>query len=189
MRALRLVTPTAGAGASDAALVVAAIAGERSAAEALFRRHAPRVNVLAFRLLGRTADVDDLVQEAFARAFTSLESLRDPSAFASWIHGIAVRTALVWIRRRRILATIGYGRESLRVDLDAVTAHVASPEKAIELRRAYVAIEKMPAHVRVPLVLHRIDGMSLEEVARVMNVSIATVKRRIAEGAQKLEGV
>lgn len=174
---------------SDSALVALARGGERRAAEALFRRHAERINVLAFRLLGRSADVDDLVQETFARAFASLESLRDPAAFAGWIQGILVRTALAWIRKRRIFARIGFGRESLRVDLDLVTSRVASPEQQLELRRAYVAIEGMRADVRVALVLHRIDGMSLEDVARSMNVSLATVKRRIAEGQHALAGV
>ena len=146
------------------------------------------MNVLAFRLLGRNADVDDLVQEAFARAFANLESLRDPAVFGGWLQGILVRTALAWIRKRRMFARIGFGREALRVDLDEVTGHVASPEKQLELRRAYVAIEAMRAEVRIALVLHRIDGMSLEDVAASMKLSLATVKRRIVEGQRMLEG-
>jgi RNA polymerase sigma-70 factor (ECF subfamily) len=177
---------------SDSALVALARSGDRRATEALFRRHAERMNVLAFRLLGRNADVDDLVQETFARALTSLDALRDPAAFAGWIQGILVRTSLAWIRRRRIFARLGFGRDALRVDLDEVTSRVASPEKQLELRRAYVAIEAMRPEVRVALVLHRIDGMSLEDVARTMKLSLATVKRRIAEGqlalAEVLEG-
>ena len=143
--------------------------------------------MLAFRLLGRNADVDDLVQETFASAFANLDSLRDPAAFAGWIQAILVRTALAWIRKRRIFARLGFGREALRVDLDEVTACVGSPDKQLELRRAYVAIEAMRTEVRVALVLHRIDGMSLEDVARSMKISLATVKRRIAEGQRALD--
>src|SRR6266513_458158 len=66
-------TTRSGAGPSDAALVVAARAGEAWAQEALFRRHARMVNGLALRLIGRDADLDDLVQEAFAQALGSLD--------------------------------------------------------------------------------------------------------------------
>jgi len=144
------------------------------------------MNLIAFRLLGRDGDVDDLVQESFARAFANLDALRDPHAFGGWVQGILVRTALAWIRKRRIFARLGFGKESLRVDLDAVTAHAASQEQQLELRRAWVAIEAMRADVRIAIVLHRIDGMTLDEVARAMNVSLATVKRRIAEAQRAL---
>src|SRR5688572_2884281 len=76
--ALRAVpsTPT-----SDADLVRGAREGEAWAADALVRRHQRRLNGLAFRLMGRDADVDDLVQESFASALVSLERLKEPEAF------------------------------------------------------------------------------------------------------------
>src|SRR5437870_412973 len=81
-----------GSGPSDAALVMSARAGEAWASEALFRRHASMVNGLAYRLLGRDPEVDDVVQESFAQALGALDALKEPQAFASWMASIVVRT-------------------------------------------------------------------------------------------------
>jgi RNA polymerase sigma-70 factor (ECF subfamily) len=176
-----------GAGPSDAALVVAARAGEPWAQEALFRRHAPRLNGLAFRVMGRDDELDDLVQDTFIAALSSLERLEKPHAFASWIAGILVRQAYKKIRRRRMLARLGLGRSSAAIDLDELASHAASPERAADIRALYAVVESMPADLRVPLVLHRVEGLGLEEVAEMMHVSLATVKRRIAEGHATLQ--
>jgi RNA polymerase sigma-70 factor (ECF subfamily) len=176
-----------GAGPSDAALVVAARAGEAWAQEALFRRHAPRLNGLAFRVMGRDDEIDDLVQDTFIAALGSLESLAKPDAFVSWICGILVRQAYKKIRRRRMFARLGLGRAAGAFDLDELVSPAATPERAAEIRAVYTVIEAMPADVRIPLVLHRVEGLGLDEVASLMAVSLATVKRRIAEGHATLE--
>src|SRR5436190_20397911 len=95
------------AGPSDAALVVAARAGEKWAQEALFRRHARMVNGLAYRLLGRDQELDDLVQESFLAALRSLDRLAQPQAFAAWLGSIVVRSSHKLLRRRRMLTRLG----------------------------------------------------------------------------------
>ena len=178
-----------GAGPSDAALVVAARAGEAWACEALFRRHAPRLNALAFRIMGRDEEIDDLVQDAFVAAFGTLERLVDPSAFASWTAGILVRQGYKKIRRRRLLARLGLGRMASPIDPDLIIAASAPPDTVAELRRIYGAIDAMPADLRVPLVLHRVEGLGLEETAAALGVSLATTKRRIAEADARLRAM
>lgn len=176
-----------GAGPSDAALVVAARAGEAWAQEALFRRHAPRLNGLAFRVMGRDDEIDDLVQDTFIAGLSSLGSLERPDAFAGWISGILVRQAYKKIRHRRMLHRLGLGRGAGAIDLDSLVAPTATPERAAEVRALYAVLEAMPADMRVPLVLHRVEGYGLEEVAALMELSLATVKRRIAEAHVKLQ--
>lgn len=170
-----------GAGPSDAALVVAARAGEAWAQEALYRRHAPRLNAVAYRLLGRDDEVDDVVQDAFVAALTSLGRLEQPDAFGSWAVGILARQIYKKIRRRRLLARLGLGRAAVAIDVEAILSPSASPERAAELRAIYGSLDAMSADLRVPLVLHRVEGYGLEEVAALVGVSLATVKRRIAE--------
>ena len=170
-----------GAGPSDAALVVAARAGERWAQEALFRRHAPRLNRLAFRVLGRDDEIDDLVQDAFVAAFYTLDRLVEATSFASWIGAILVRQAYKKIRRRRLLAKLGLGKAVAAIDLEAVVGSSATPEQAAELRAIYGVIDRMPADVRIALVLHRVEALSIKETADAMGVSSATVKRRVTE--------
>jgi RNA polymerase sigma-70 factor (ECF subfamily) len=176
-----------GAGPSDAALVVATRAGEAWAQEALFRRYAPMANGLAFRLLGRDADVDDLVQDAFVAAFARLASLQDPQAFAAWLASIVVRTAHKVIRRRRLLERLGLRRAAEPIDIDAVATRVAGPDVALELKRTYTYLEALPAEERIAFVLRRVDGMALAEIAEAMGISLATAKRRIAAAEQALE--
>ena len=175
------------AGPSDTALVVAARAGEAWAHEALFRRYAPMANGMAFRLMGRDADVDDLVQDAFAVAFGRLDSLDDPQAFAAWLGAIVVRTAGKVIRRRVLMEKLGLRRRGEPIDIDAIASRVCGPEVAAELRGIYERVERLPADLRIAFLLRRVEGMELEEVARATGVSLATTKRRIAAAQQAVE--
>jgi RNA polymerase sigma-70 factor (ECF subfamily) len=174
-----------GAGPSDAALVVAARAGERWAREALFRRHAHMVNGLALRLLGRDTDVDDLVQDSFMQANASLDRLNEPQAFASWLCSIVVRTAHKLLRRRKLMWRLGLRRAD-PIDVEALVSSSAPPDVAAELRELYRVVAQLPAHVRIPLVLHRVEGYGLEEIAALVGASLTTVKRRIVEGERAL---
>lgn len=165
---------------------MAARAGEAWAREALFRRHAPLVAGMAFRLLGRDEDVDDLVQDSFVEALRSLHRLQAPQAFASWIASIVVRTSSKIIRRRRLLTRLGLRRGDGQVDVEAVVSPSAPPDVAAELRDLYGRIEALPAKERVALVLRRVEGLAIDEIAALVGASPATVKRRVAEGEQRL---
>lgn len=179
-------TTRSGAGPTDAALVVAARAGERWAQEALFQRHCRLVIALSQRLLPQSADADDLVQDAFVYAFHRLDSLQNPQAFAAWIASIVVRTASKRLRRQRLLTRLGLQR-SEPVDLDAVVSPSAPPEVVSELKAVYALLDRLPAEQRVALVLRRVEGMELAEIAAAMKLSLATVKRRLVLAEARLE--
>jgi RNA polymerase sigma-70 factor (ECF subfamily) len=189
VRYLHLVTtnPTrSGSGPSDAALVTAARANEAWAVEALFQRHAPMMNGLAYRLLGRDAEVDDVVQDSFLQALDHLGSLKEPQAFAAWMGSIVVRSVSKLLRRRKLLTRLGLRRADEPIDVDTLVGRSVPPDAAVELRRIYAKIDAMPVEVRVPLVLRRVEGLPLEEIAQRTGRSLATVKRRIAEGERAL---
>jgi RNA polymerase sigma-70 factor (ECF subfamily) len=177
---------SAGLGPTDTALVVAARAGEAWAQEALFRRYARMVNGLAFRVLGRDSDVDDLVQDAFFEALRNLDRLENPQAFASWLGSIVVRTAGKRLRRRALLNRLGI-RRNTPIDADSVVSREASPEIRAELTRLYACLDGMHPESRMALVLHRVEGMSLPEAAEMMGLSLSTVKRRIQAAERVLE--
>lgn len=160
----------------DVALVVAARDGDLQAQEALFRKCAPLVNGLAFRLMGNREDLDDLVQDSFLQAFRSLDRLKNPAAFRSWLSEIVVRMAYNLLRRRRLLARFGL-RTSAPVDVDALISPMAPPEVSCALAATYRVLQGLPAKVRVALVLRRIEGRQLGEVAALMGASLASVKR------------
>jgi RNA polymerase sigma-70 factor, ECF subfamily len=167
-----------GAGPTDAALVVAARSGAEWAAEALFHRYAGMVNALAYRLVPWETEADDLVQDSFLYAFNKLEGLREPQAFCAWLKSITVRTATKRIRRRRLLSKLGLST-SRPVDLDAIVSPAAPPDATAELRKIYSRMTALNAEHRVSLILSRIEGWSIPEIARQTGVSEGTVKRRI----------
>lgn len=174
-----------GSGPSDAALVVAARANEAWAKEALFRRYAPLVNGLAYRVVGRDSDLDDLVQDCFVEAWRCLSRLENPQAFSSWISAIVVRTAHKLIRRRRLANLLGL-RPKESVDVDLLLSSSAPPDVKVELQAIYRLVDEMPPSTRVAFVLRRVEGMGLEEIAEMMQLSLATVKRRLQEAERLL---
>lgn len=141
---------------------------------------------MAFRLLGRDEDVDDLVQDSFVQALRSLDRLQAPQAFASWLASIVVRTSSKVIRRRRLLRRLGLRRSDGPVDVEAVVASSAPPDVAAEFRAIYSRIEELPAQERVALVLRRVEGLGIDEIAALLGASRATVKRRVADGEHRL---
>jgi len=161
-------------------------AGESWAQEALFRRHARMAIGLAHRLLPRDPEVDDLVQDCFVLALRRLSALENPQAFAAWLESIVVRTVGKRLRRRRLLARLGL-QSPEEIDPEAIAAPAVPGEVAVELRRVYAVIAKLPADARVALVLRRVEGLEVPEIAQRMGVGLSTVKRRLKKAEEILE--
>ncbi len=175
-----------GSGPTDAALVVAARAGDGWAQEALFRRYARMALGLAYRMLPKDGDADDLVQDAFLYAFENLGRLQNPQAFAAWLGSIVVRTGSKRLRRQRLLTRLGI-RRAEPIEPDAVIAPTAPPEVALELRALYRSLEGMPADERVVLVLRRVESFEIAQIAEYTGLSVSTVKRRLRSAESRLE--
>ena len=175
-----------GAGPTDAALVMAARGGAAWAQEALYRRHARMALGLAHRLLPHDEDVDDVVQDCFISALQRLGTLQNPQAFAAWLGSIVVRVVSKRLRRRRLLVRLGL-RAPESIDPDALPAPTAPGEVAVELRRVYALVSHLPPEQRVALILRRVDGLELPEIAARMGLSMSTVKRRLKAAEELLE--
>jgi RNA polymerase sigma-70 factor (ECF subfamily) len=165
---------------------VAARTGEAWAQEALFVRHAGWALGLAQRILGGTDEADDLVQDAFVRVLGRIHQLANPQAFSSWLRAIIVRTAKKRLRRQRLLHRLGL-RSADPIDPDVLISPEAPADVVTELRAVYAAVSKLSAEERLALVLHRVEGMELSEVAEHMQVSLSTVKRRLALAERHLQ--
>jgi RNA polymerase sigma-70 factor, ECF subfamily len=170
---------------TDAALVLAARAGEEWAREALFRRYARLALSLAYRILPYDADIDDLVQDSFLYAFERLGRLSNPQAFQAWLSSIVVRTAGKRLRRRKLQIRLGL-RSNQPIDVDEVVSRSAPPDVAAELRAVYELLEKLPVEERIALVLRRVERLEIPEIAEHMGLSISTVKRRLTAAETRL---
>ena len=183
--AVRARETQSGAGPSDAALVLSAAAGERWAQEALYRRYARLVNGLAYRLMPNPADSSDLAQDAFVEAFRNLHRLQNHQAFAAWLRSIVIRIAHKRVRRQRLMARLGLRRPEA-VDLDAVVSRAAPPDVRAELRTIYGILGELAIEDRTAVILRRVEGMAIGEIAEHMGRSLATVKRRLASAEAHL---
>jgi RNA polymerase sigma-70 factor (ECF subfamily) len=143
---------------------------------------------LVFHLLGRDDETDDLVQECFAQALAHLYRLSEPQAFGPWLTAIAVRTTHKTLRRRTMASRLGLRRRREALDVEALVSKSAPPDVLVELRAVYRLIEQLSPRVRVALVLRRVEGMSQDEVAAAMGVSVSTAKRLVFEAELALEG-
>ena len=159
----------------DHALVRAAGGGDVRAFEVLYRRHARRIHAVLWRLCGHEARAEDLVQDAFVRAWQALPGFRFESAFSTWLHRLAVNTALMELRARR-------GGEALETGDDALeyhgTADSAGDRTAlgIDLERA---VATLPPRARAVLVLHDIEGWKHEEIAAALDIAVGTSKAQL----------
>lgn len=172
-------TTRSGAGPTDAALVVAARAGEKWAQEALYQRYARLVIGLAHRILAGREEADDLAQDAFVYAFSRLDTLENPQAFSAWVSSIVVRTASKRLRRHRLMVRVGLKRNE-PLDTESLISPGAPQDVRAELHAVYDILQSLPAEERVALILRRVEGMELSEISDQMGLSLATVKRRIA---------
>jgi RNA polymerase sigma-70 factor (ECF subfamily) len=164
----------------DATLVAQARDGEDHAFATLYRRHARYVAGIVYRLLGNDAEVDDVIQEAFCDAAGALRGLEAPSEFRAWIARIAVRRVHKRIgRNRRWRWLVGVAEE--------VTPTASDPRTRQRVHELYEALHTLPGKLRIPWILHVIEGETLPEVARLCDVSLATAKRRIADAGDRVD--
>jgi len=173
---------------STAMLVAEARRGQTSACRKLYDRYRSAVNQTAGRLALTAADADDLVQEAFATAFDQIDRLRDPTAFGAWVRAMVVRSAAKRLRRHRLARHLGFVSFSTPT-ADSSSTNLVSPELETFATLAQVqrALADLPRDAGVALVLHRVEGLTIREIAEQMGISEPTVKRRIKQASQALE--
>lgn len=167
----------------SAAASVADESGQWSDTE-LFKRLSPYVAGIGLRLLGRNAEVDDLVQEVFFAAFKQRDQLRDVHATRSWLAVIAVRTARRLLRRRRLRQFVGL---EACAAFEPADTDLAPDDRAL-LSRLYQILDHVDVDCRLAWILRYIEGEKLEQVAERCGCSLATAKRRIAAVQTHLQG-
>lgn len=170
----------------DHELVLRAQAGDERAYEALVSKYQRKLNRLLSRLVRDAAEVEDLVQETFIKAYRALPAFRGESAFYTWIYRIGVNTAknhLVSMGRRAPTTTEYDASEAEGFEEAERLRDIRTPENILMSKQVgetvSQAMEALPEDIRRALTLREIDGMSYEEIASEMNCPIGTVRSRI----------
>lgn len=162
----------------DEQLVAKAREGDEDAVHALYRRHSARVYSVVRRLAGDDSLAEDWAQETWIRALRSLGEFRGESRFATWLHRIAVNSALHARRgySRRI------GREAPLLDGSATT-----PNRDTLLRvRLERAIARLPDGMRRVLVLHDVEGYTHHEIGEMLGIAEGTCKSQLFKARARM---
>jgi len=162
---------------SDDQLVRRTLAGDREAFGTLVERHRRRAYNLALRMLGREEDARDATQEAFLTAFRKLSSFRGDAAFSTWLHRVTVNACYDLLRRsaRAPLAPSGDDQPQPEPG-PPIPDHAEATADRVDVRRALLGL---PPEHRAVLVLHDVQDLPYEEVARILGVPVGTVKSRL----------
>lgn len=174
----------------DAELVARACAGDRSAEEALYRTHVQAVTGLAMRLLGRSSEAEDVVQDAFITALSRISQLRERALFRPWLLRITVHEVHRRFRRRKLLRTLGFQSGDAHdddVSLARLAAPSCSPEARAELRALDRVLAELPTRERIAWMLRHVEGHELAEIAAACDTSLASVKRWIARADARVQ--
>jgi RNA polymerase sigma-70 factor (ECF subfamily) len=174
-------------------LVRAAKAGDVSAFEQLVRRYDRNVFRIAQHITQNREDAEDVVQDAFLKAYENLQNFQEQSKFYTWLVRIAVNEALMRLRRRRPERMVSLD-EDVKTEEDSMPREVAdwspNPEQQYsqeELRDILTrTIQGLPSSFRTVFVLRDVEGLSTEETAEALGLSIPAVKSRLLRARLQL---
>ena len=170
----------------DQQLVERAQRGDKQAFELLVAKYQRKLGRLLSRFIRDPAEVEDVAQEAFIKAYRALPSFRGDSAFYTWLYRIGINTAKNYLvaMGRRAPTTTEFDSdeaesfedgEQLR-DINTPESMLASKEIAATVQKA---MEELPDELRTAIELRELEGLSYEEIANIMNCPIGTVRSRI----------
>ncbi len=171
---------------SDNDLVERVRNGDDDAFRVLVERHSRSIYRAAYRITGNAADADDVVQEAFLRAYRAANTFDARASFTTWLHRIAINCALDLIdSRKRRDQRINDGH-----DLTLIATSDASPDRVVlgsEMQRAIAAaMAELTGNERTAFVLRHFEGMPLEEIGQILGTRLNATKNTVFRAVKKL---
>lgn len=176
----------------DAALAQSARQGEMAAFEELVRRHSVRIFRVAMHFANSREDAEDIVQDAFFKAFQHLNDFEGRAQFSTWLTRITINEALVRLRRSRRAPTISMDVET--DEFSSLGERIAdwrpNPEQSFsgsQLRDILqIGLASLPEEYRVVFLLRYVEGLPTADTAEVLGLSVTAVKTRLLRARIKL---
>jgi len=155
--------------------------------EALAAREEKRVYAACYHMMGNREDAMDCAQETMLRAFRAFSSFRGDAAFGTWITRIAMNVCTDELRKRRDAVSLDAMREDKGFEIrDESPGAYARLEQKERMRLLREGMALLPEDMRRMIVLRDVQGRSYEEIARILELSLGTVKSRISRAREKL---
>jgi RNA polymerase sigma-70 factor (ECF subfamily) len=181
---------------ADAIAIERTLAGDRDAYRILVERHSATIFRLAYRLTGNHQDAEEIVQEAFLRAYQKLEQFASQANFATWVYRIAANYAIDRLRQRkkedaRRQAPSAELSDEVEMDpLLQIADAAPSPERltqSVELKREMqIALDNLTPAERTAFVMRHCDGCGIEEIAGALKSNSSAAKNTVFRAVQKL---
>jgi RNA polymerase sigma-70 factor, ECF subfamily len=160
--------------------------GNRQAFTELMRRHQQKMYWVARRIVGSHADADDVVQEAFVKAFLSLGEFRGESSFSTWLYRITVNLSLNSLRKSHV---VRYLQESELAQ--KVFASRDTPEEELQAKQVTTlldrAVEELPDKQKTVFVMRFFDGLPYEEISQITKTSVGGLKANYFHALRKVQ--
>ena len=170
----------------DQLLVERAQAGDKQAFDKLVQKYQRKLSRLLSRFIRDHAEVEDVAQEAFIKAYRALPSFRGESAFYTWLYRIGIKTAKNYLvaKGRRAPTSTDFDADEAEVFDDADHLRdINTPERMLQSKQightVNAAMEALPDELRQAIILREIEGLSYEDIALEMKCPIGTVRSRI----------
>lgn len=179
---------------ADRAAIQAVTAGDPHAFRALVDRHSRYAHRVAFRLTGNASDAEDVVQEAFLKAFRQLGRFEARADFRTWIHKITVNCAIDFIRARRHRETAHDPADlDYQVPTDAVASHGLAPDRqylSTEIGdRVTAGLGGLTALERAAFMLRHVEGRSIDEIGSALGLKTEAAKHSVFRAVRKMRVV
>jgi len=180
----------------ESELIHAARGGDLAAYDELVQRCQQRIYATIYHMTSNHEDANDLAQDTFIKAFRSLKSFRGGSSFYTWVYRIAVNKTINFLKQRK---------NRIRMSLNDLDAHVESNPDLVALisqdtpfrdaqlselqEKLNEALMKLSHEHRLAVVLHDVQGLPHDEIARIMECNVGTVRSRLFYARQQLQGL
>jgi RNA polymerase sigma factor RpoE len=178
----------------DLELVRRAQKEDMRAYDALVRRYQERIYATVYHMTSNHEDANDLTQETFIKAFRALKSFKGDSSFYTWIYRIAVNKTINFLKQRknRVLMSLNDMDFNAENDPDLVAlVSEKTPRRDLNLselqEKLNAALLKLSEHHRMVVTLHDIQGLSHEEIGKIMDCNVGTVRSRLFYARQQLQ--
>jgi RNA polymerase sigma-70 factor (ECF subfamily) len=175
-------------------LVKHARQGDLEAYDELVKRYQERIYATIYHMTSNHEDANDLAQEAFIKAYQALKSFKGGSSFYTWVYRIAVNKTINFLKQRKNKAQMSLDDLDFNVehnpDLVALISD-KTPRREVNLaelqEKLNIAMQKLSEPHRLVVTLHDVQGLSHEEIAKIMECNIGTVRSRLFYARQQLQ--
>jgi RNA polymerase sigma-70 factor (ECF subfamily) len=164
--------------------VLAAVPAEERTTEMVLEKYGDYVATIAYRIMGRGEDLDDLLQDIFLETHRNLHTIKDWYSLRPWLTTVTVRAARRSLRLKRLART--FRPLSAKPAFEPIDPNTSADE-LLMFGRVYRVLDRLPANQRIAWILQMLQGESLQHIAEVCGCSVAAVKRRISKAQDAVE--